>query len=254
MKNALKRDLAVATAVLAAACAPLAGCANQNGSQRKTSGTESMTAELKSAEGTVVGNATFDFADGYVTVTVEAGPNQVLSPGFRGLRIHSIGDCQANSAAPTESASGAFSSAGDVYQASGHTGYPASGDLTALQVRSDGSAKLVTTSNSFTAADLRSSSGSALVVHQDANYLADSSSDEAGSRVACGVIAAAATSSSSTTTTTTTETVTTTVVVPPPAQHTDTVTVTTPTATPTPAPTVTLPPSTTLPTITVPGG
>jgi len=62
-------------------------------------------------------------------------------------------------------------SAGAVYQASGHTGYPASGELTALQVRPAGSAKLVTTTSAFTAADLRNSSGTALVIHQDTDNL-----------------------------------------------------------------------------------
>ena len=36
----------------------------------------------------------------------------------------------------------------------GHSGHPASGDLTSLQVREDGSAKLVTTTDAFTAEDL----------------------------------------------------------------------------------------------------
>src|SRR4029079_8366509 len=111
---------------------------------------------------------------------------------------------------------GNFSSAGDVYQAPNHTGYPASGDLTSLQVRPDGSAKLVTTTSGFTAADLRNSSGTSLVVHQNpGNFNGDSG--ESGKRIACGVIAAAAaTTMSSTTTTTSVSTVTTTIAVPPP--------------------------------------
>jgi Cu-Zn family superoxide dismutase len=52
-----------------------------------------MTTQLKSADGTPVANATFDFANGYATVTVEAGPNQTLTPGFHGLHIHSVGKC-----------------------------------------------------------------------------------------------------------------------------------------------------------------
>jgi Cu-Zn family superoxide dismutase len=47
-----------------------------------------MTTQLKSTDGNVVANATIEFTNGYATVTVEAGPNQVLSPGLdRGLRI-----------------------------------------------------------------------------------------------------------------------------------------------------------------------
>nr|WP_175611376.1 superoxide dismutase family protein [Mycobacterium sp. SP-6446] len=243
MNTGLKREVAVAAAVLAATAAPLGACTNQRGSQPNTSplttspaGAERMATQLKSSDGTVVANATFDFADGYATVTVEAGANQVLTPGFHGLQIHSIGRCDP----------GDFSSAGGVYQAPGHTGYPASGELTALQVRTDGSAKLVTTTNSVTAADLRNGSGSALVIHQDPDNLSTGSTGESGKRVACGVIAAAAaTTTSSTTETTTATTITTTTAVAPPSTSTSTstVTVTTPpTFTSTPTITVTTPP------------
>lgn len=218
----MNKGLPLAVAVIAVAAAPLGACANQGGNQPTSSpsssppaGAERMTTQLKSADGNQVGTATFDFANGYATVTVEVGPNQVLTQGFHGLQIHSVGKCE-----------GDFSSAGSVYQASGHTGNPASGDLTALQVRSDGSAKLVTTSNSFTAADLRSSSGTSLVVHQDADNLGTSATGESSKRVACGVIAAASSTTSSTTTTTSVTTITTTTAVAPPSTSTSTSTVT----------------------------
>lgn len=151
----MNKGASLAVAALTATIAPLAACANQRSSQPNTSpltspvpGAERLATQLKTSDGSPVANATFEFANGYATVTVEAGPNQVLSPGFHGLQIHSVGKCE-----------GDFDSAGSVYQAADHTGSPASGDLTALQVRSDGSAKLVTTSNSFTAADLKKQLG-----------------------------------------------------------------------------------------------
>jgi Cu-Zn family superoxide dismutase len=204
-----------------------------------------MSTQLKSADGTAVANATFDFASGYATVTVEAGPNQVLTPGFHGLQVHSVGKCEAGSVGPAGGSAGDYYSAGDVYQAPNHTGYPASGDLTALEVRPDGSAKLVTTTSAFTASDLRNSSGTALIIHQDPGSLGTSPTDDSGKRVACGVIAAAAATTTSSTTTTSISTITTTVAVPPPSTSTSTVTVTgTPTGTSTPITTVTtsLPP------------
>lgn len=224
-----------AVAALTAAVAPLSACANQGGNQSQTSsssgapaGTERMTTQVKGPDGSQVATASFDFANGYATVTVEAGPNQVLSPGFHGLQIHSVGSCE-----------GDFGSAGPVYQAPGHTGYPASGDLTALQVRNDGSAKLVTTSSAFTAADLRNSSGTALIIHQDVDNLGNAPAGESSKRVACGVIAAtSATTTSSTTTTTSVTTSTTTTTVPPASTSTSTSTVTV-----TSIPTVTLTPS-----------
>ena len=225
-----------AVAALTATVAPLAACTNQRSQPNTspltspTSGAEKLTTQLKSADGSPVANATFEFANGYATVTVEAGPNKVLSPGFHGLQIHSVGKCE-----------GDFDSAGGVYQAADHTSYPASGDLTALQVRSDGSAKLVTTSNAFTSADLRNSSGSALIIHQSADNLGTTApTGESGKRLACGVIAASSATTTSSTTSVTTSTTTT--VVPPASTSTSTVTVTsTPTTTPTPTTTVTTP-------------
>lgn len=230
----MKTGLPFAVAVLTATIAPLAACANQQGGQGTASsssgappGTERMNTQLKAADGSQVATATIDFANGYATVTVEAGPNQILSPGFHGLMIHSAGKCEANSAAPNGGSNGDFASAGSVYQAQGHTGHPASGDLTALQVRSDGSAKLVTTTNAFTAPDLRNSAGTTLILHQDADYLGTNATGDAGKRIACGVIASpAATTTSSAETTTTVSTSTSTTVVPPPSTSTSTVTVT----------------------------
>jgi superoxide dismutase, Cu-Zn family len=241
---------AFAVAASAAAIASLAGCANQGGQSTSSSpppGTERMSTQIKGADGATIANANIDFANGFATVTVEAGPNQALSPGFHGLQIHSVGRCEANSAAPNGDSTGDFASAGSVYQAPGHTGYPASGDLTALQVRPDGSAKLVTTTSLFTAADLRNNLGSALIIHQTADNLSGSSAGNSGKRVACGVIAAGS-ATTSPSTTTSISTVTTTVEVPPPATSTSTSTVTV-----TSAPTTTSTASTTTTTSLPPG-
>jgi superoxide dismutase, Cu-Zn family len=251
----VKTGVSLAFAALTATIASVAACANQQGGQGTSStsssappGAERMTTQLKTADGNQVATATIDFANGYATVTVEANANQVLSPGFHGVQIHSVGKCEANSAAPNGGPTGDFNSAGDVYQAPDHTGYPASGELTALQVRSDGSAKLVTTTNLLTAANLRNSSGTALIIHQTADNLGNGPTSESSKRVACGVItAAAATSSSTTTTTTSISTVTTTVAVAPPSTSTSTSTVTV-----TGVPNTTYPSTTTV--TTPPGG
>ncbi|SON58716.1 Superoxide dismutase [Cu-Zn] [Mycobacterium simulans] len=272
MEKGLKRELAFAVAALIVTVSPLAACTNQRSSQPATSppaagappGTERMTTQLKSANGTLVANATIDFANGYATLTLETVPNQILTPGFHGLHIHSVGKCEANSVAPTGGTAGDFNSAGGHFQVPGHTGYPSSGDLTSLEVRSDGSAKLVTTTNSFTAADLRNSSGTALIIHQDpdnfgniptARYTQKNgapgpdeetlATGDSGKRMACGVIAAATTTTTSPTTETPTgTTITTTTAVPPPSTSTSTSTVTVtsvPTTTTTPTKTVTTP-------------
>jgi Cu-Zn family superoxide dismutase len=168
---------------------------------------ETLTAELKAPDGTAVATAEIEFANGYATVTVETtGPGH-LSPGFHGLHIHSVGECQANSVAPTGGAPGDFLSAGGHFQVAGHTGHPASGDLTSLQVREDGSARLVTTTDTFTAEDLQGEAGTAIIIHEKSDNFANipperyqqingapgpdqttMATGDAGSRVACGVI------------------------------------------------------------------
>ncbi len=170
---------------------------------------QTLTAQLKLADGTPVATADIEFADGYATVTVQTIEPDELAPGFHGLHIHSVGKCEANSVAPTGGAPGDFNSAGGHLQVAGHTGHPASGDLSSLQVRQDGSAMLVTTTDAFTAEDLTSGAGTAIIIHEKADNFAnipaeryqqvngDPPPDEAtlatgdaGKRVACGVISA----------------------------------------------------------------
>jgi Cu-Zn family superoxide dismutase len=168
---------------------------------------ESLTTHLRAPDGTQVATAKFEFAAGYGTVTVQTtGPGQ-LSPGFHGLHVHSVGKCEPDSVAPTGGAPGNFLSAGGHFQAPGHTGHPQSGDLTSLEVRQDGSALLVTTTDAFTKGDLLSGQKTALVIHADADNFANIPADrytqvngtpgpdettlatgDAGKRVACGVI------------------------------------------------------------------
>ncbi|WP_349270034.1 superoxide dismutase [Mycolicibacterium parafortuitum] len=168
---------------------------------------ETLTAELNLADGTTVANAEIVFSDGYATVTVETTGTGQLAPGFHGMHIHSVGKCEANSVAPTGGAPANFNSAGGHFQVPGHSGHPASGDLSSLQVREDGSAMLVTTTDAFTAEDLLDGAGTAIIIHEkpdnfanipperyqqidgapppDQNTLA---TGDAGARVACGVI------------------------------------------------------------------
>lgn len=228
----LKRATAVA-ALLAAPVAVLAGCDSNQTSGETTSsstsaaaGEQAIKAELKAPDGRSVANATIDFANGYATVTVETVAAGILASGSHGMHIHSVGKCEANSVAPTGGASGDFNSAGGHLQVGGRTEHPASGDLTPLNVRSDGSGKVVATTDAFKQEDLTGPEGSALIIHQgpdnfanipqrythdgvpgpDAETLA---TGDSGGRVACAVLAPAsvsATTSVSTSTSTVTET------------------------------------------------
>lgn len=177
------------------------------GAQPEGQAAEKLTADLKTADGTTVATADFEFADGYATITVQTTESGKLTPGFHGMHIHSIGKCEANSVPPTGGAPGNFNSAGGHFQVPGHTGHPASGDLTSLQVREDGSALLVTTTDAFTAEDLLEGEKTAIIIHANADNFANIpperyqqvngnpppdettlATGDAGNRVACGVI------------------------------------------------------------------
>ena len=159
---------------------------------------ETLTADLKTADGTEVATATIEFTDGFATVTVETTTAGELTPGFHGLHIHQVVTCE-----------GDFTSAGGHFQAEGHSGHPSSGDLSSLQVRSDGSAKLVTTTDAFTAEELLAGTKTAIVIHEKADNFGNIPAEkyqqvngtpgpdqqtlatgDAGGRVACGVISA----------------------------------------------------------------
>ncbi len=168
---------------------------------------QKLTAQLKNASGATVATADFDFSAGYVTITVKTTASGQLTPGFHGLHIHSVGKCEAASVAPTGGEPGDFNSAGAHFQAPGHSGHPASGDLTSLQVREDGTAELVTTTDAFTAEDLEAGAKTSIIIHEKADNFANIpperyqqingtpppdqmtlATGDAGKRVACGVI------------------------------------------------------------------
>ena len=241
-----------AAALLTAPVFVLAACnSNQNGSKPSTSAPpttwtqanpSALNVVLKTSDGRPVANASIAFSDGYATVTVETTGGGILAPGSHGMHIHSIGKCE-----------GDFTSAGGHLQVAGHTGHPSSGDLTPLNIRGDGTGKVVATTDAFTEAGLKGPEGSALIIHQgpdnfanipprythngtpgpDAETLA---TGDAGGRVACAVLApagASSTSSVSPSTSTATVTETTGVPVAPPVTSTTTVspTSTTPSST-----------------------
>ena len=168
---------------------------------------QKLTAQLKNASGATVATADFAFSSGYATVTVKTTSGGQLAPGFHGLHIHSVGKCEASSVAPTGGEPGDFNSAGAHFQAPGHSGHPASGDLTSLQVREDGTAELVTTTDAFTEEDLLAGAKTSIIIHEKADNFANIPAEryqqtngtpppdqttlatgDAGKRVACGVI------------------------------------------------------------------
>ena len=210
----MKMQAAAVVALFATPVVVLGGCSNQASNNPSTttstpSGAQTLTAQMNSGDGKRIADATIDFANGYATVTVESAADSGLAPGFHGLHIHAVGTCE-----------GDFASAGDHFQAPGHTGQPASGDLPPLLVRSDGAGKLVATSDAFTEDQLKGAQGSSIVLHQSADMSGEGSS-AADARIACGVLSPVSSASTSTSTSVSTSTVTT-EAPPPPATVTET--------------------------------
>ncbi|MGE2724443.1 superoxide dismutase[Cu-Zn] [Mycolicibacterium pulveris] len=276
----MSKSKTAAAAALAApiAIAMLSACGSEGADDQATTTTsptsdaETITTDLQTADGTTVANATIEFTDGYATITMETTEAGVLTPGFHGFHIHEFGRCEPNSVAPGGGEPGDFLSAGGHLHMRGQgTDHPAAGDLTPVEVRSDGSARLVATTDSFTLDDLRTSQGSALMLHERPDNFANipprytvngvpgpdaetRSTGDAGSRVACGVLAPA-TGPAPETTETTTITETSPGVAPPPAGTTPPATETSPAETTSPttteSPTTTTSPTTTETTTTV---
>jgi len=180
-----------------------------SGTEGQSSAPQSLTTHLKAPDGTQIATAKFDFNNGYATITIATTGVGQLAPGFHGVHIHKVGKCEANSVAPTGGAPGDFLSAGGHLQVPGHSGEPASGDLTSLEVRKDGSGMLVTSTDAFAVDDLLTGAKTAIIIHADADNFGNippdryrqtngtpgpdattMSTGDAGKRVACGVIGA----------------------------------------------------------------
>jgi Cu-Zn family superoxide dismutase len=184
-RGSIVRLLSIAPLCIVAA---LSACSSHEQSPTASSTTaapagQTLTTQLHTADGRAVATATFEFANGYATVTVKTTADHILTPGFHKMHIHDVGKCEPNSVDPmTGGAPGDFLSAGMHYQAPGHTGEPMSGDLDPLQVRQDGAGYLVTTTDAFTRDNLLAGSKTALLLHGAGH------GPDAEKRFACGVI------------------------------------------------------------------
>ncbi|MFI8695065.1 superoxide dismutase family protein [Dietzia maris] len=160
------------------------------------------TAELVNPEGEPRGTAEFAEADGGTLVTVEATD---LEPGFHGLHIHGTGLCEPDSENPTQPGErGAFLSAGGhLAGPGGEAGHPEhAGDLPTLYVTEDGTARIATLTDRLDRDLLLDEDGSAVMVHENSDNLANiperyapegadeetRNAGDGGSRIACGVV------------------------------------------------------------------
>lgn len=160
------------------------------------------TADLVDPAGESLGTVEFSEVDGATQVSVDS---EGLPPGFHGLHIHSIGECEPDSAAPDDP-----EDTGDFMSAGGHlTGedpeaqHPEhAGDLPPLYVTEDGTAQLMTLTDRVDEGQLLEGEGTSVMVHSDADNLAHIperyapegpdedtlSAGDGASRIACGVV------------------------------------------------------------------
>ncbi|HYY01874.1 MAG TPA: superoxide dismutase family protein, partial [Mycobacterium sp.] len=122
-------------ALAALSVAALSACSSHQSSSTSSAtstapGAQTLSAQLHTADGRSVATATFEFANGYATVTVKTTGDHILAPGFHKMHVHAVGKCEPNSVDPMRpDQRGDFLSAGMHFQAPGHTGEPMSGDL-----------------------------------------------------------------------------------------------------------------------------
>lgn len=137
-----------------------------NAGAERSGGAAAAVATIRDVNGVSVGTASFGDYDGAVNVKLRLTG---LAPGVHGVHIHSAGKCEASTK---------FASAGDHFQAPGHTGKPESGDLVSVTVLKDGTGTADSVTDAFTIDQVR---GKALVVHE----VGDTDGTD---RVACGLI------------------------------------------------------------------
>ncbi|GAB95985.1 Cu-Zn family superoxide dismutase [Kineosphaera limosa] len=156
--------------------------------------------QLADAQGTQVGTVELSQTDKGVEVTVEA---HGLQPGFHGLHVHAVGQCEAPSANPADATdTGPFLSAGPHLAGPGADHPAHAGDLPPLLVNTDGTAYLQVVTERLTSELLFDADGSAVILHGSPDnfaniptrYAAGGADEEtrkagdAGQRVACAVI------------------------------------------------------------------
>jgi Cu-Zn family superoxide dismutase len=147
--------------------------------------TPTARAELRNAQGEVVGRATLSESAQGIAVTLEA---EKLAPGPHGFHIHEVGKCD-----PPDfmTAGGHFNPEGKKHGLRSPEG-PHAGDLPNLVVGSDGRVTVKVVAPRVTLGASPNSvfqpAGTALVIHAGPDDDVTDPAGNSGARIACGVI------------------------------------------------------------------
>jgi Cu-Zn family superoxide dismutase len=159
----------------------VAGCAGM-----QSGGESAAVAELKNAAGQPVGAARFIQAGDVVRIAVEV---RGLPPGAHAVHVHAVGKCDPPDFA---SAGGHFNPLARQHGALNPQGSHA-GDLPNLTVAPDGTGRMETATEQLTLGagptSVWDADGSAIVVHASPDDFKTDPTGNAGSRLACGVLA-----------------------------------------------------------------
>lgn len=209
--------LSLGAAMVLSACADggeeaAAPMAEETGAQQTEGGTTTDeatsggsaalgTAALADAEDGSVGEVTISEADGGMQIEAQV---ENMEPGFYGLHVHQVGECEPDSAPPDDpSETGAFLSAGSHIPGEEGAEHPDhAGDLPTLLVNDDGTGMITVVTDRLDESLLMDDDGSAVMVHSDPDNFANiperyapegadedtTSTGDAGSRLACGVV------------------------------------------------------------------
>jgi superoxide dismutase, Cu-Zn family len=146
---------------------------------------QTATADLRNAQGTVVGHARLTQEPGGVRLEVDVSR---LTPGLHGFHIHAVGTCEPPG---FTSAGGHFNPDGKQHGHKNPAG-PHAGDLPNLMVGPDGSGRADLAAPDVTLAggahSLFQPGGTSLVIHADPDDERTDPAGNSGARVACGVI------------------------------------------------------------------